>query len=246
MGKGNDGQMPEGVRDVYDPLNKVAITTHYHWQLMLQLYDGKERADLLNRFGGIVFGRIQQMMLADVVLGICRLTDPATVPSNPKKQSLSIPRLIETVVADAFDLRLMPSLNDESEIPADGKNLIIIGAVDDVLHFRFFDGDGKVVVNTDEKRLTEQTRPIEDLRKQLGRLWPPHEPTRIEKDQVINAVTSIVGYNFLNLPEMMKELGAASKSFREMRNRILAHRTGRPGTNLVPLRTRTRSRRHSA
>ena len=75
----------------------------------------------------------------------------------------------------------MSSLNDVSGIPTEGKNLIIVAAVNNVLHFRIFDGDGKVVVDTDEKRLTEQARQIEDLRKQLESLWPPHELTRAKR-----------------------------------------------------------------
>ena len=94
---------------------------------------------------------------------------------------------------ERFDLRLMSPLNDESGIPIEGKNLIIVAAVNNVLHVRIFDGDGKVVVDTDEKkRLTEQARQIEDLRKQLDGLWPPHELTRSDEGRVITAVTSIV------------------------------------------------------
>ena len=96
--------------------------------------------------------------------------------------------------ATGFDLRLMSSLNDVSGIPTEGKNLIVVAAVNNVLHFRSFDGDGKVVVDTDEKRLTEQARKVEDLRKQLERLWPTHELTRSEKARVFTAVTSVVGH----------------------------------------------------
>jgi len=95
---------------------------------------------------------------------------------------------------DLLDLRLMSSLNDVNSIPTEGKNLIIVAAVNNVLHFRIFDDDGNRVVDTDEKRLTEQSRQIEDLRKQLESLWPPHELTRSDKDRVITAVASIVGY----------------------------------------------------
>ena len=63
--------------------------------------------------------------------------------------------------------------------------LIIVAALGSVLHFRVFDGDGKMVVDTDEKRLTEQARQIEDLRKRLVSLWPPHKLTRSEKGLVI-------------------------------------------------------------
>jgi len=96
--------------------------------------------------------------------------------------------------SDGFDLRLMSSLNDVSGIPSEGKNLIFVATVNNVLHFRIFDGDGKVVVDTDEKRLTEQARQIEDLRKQLKSLWPPHELTTSDKGRVVTAVTSIVGH----------------------------------------------------
>jgi len=64
----------------------------------------------------------------------------------------------------------MSSVNDVSGIPAEGKDLIIVAAVNGVLHFRVFDADGKVAVDTDEKRLTEQVRKTEDLRKQLETL----------------------------------------------------------------------------
>ena len=93
-----------------------------------------------------------------------------------------------------FDLRLMSSLNDVSGIPTEGKNLIIVAAANNVLHFRIFDDDGKVVVDTNEEELTRQARQIEDLREQLKSLWSPHELTSRDKGRVITAVTSIISY----------------------------------------------------
>ena len=98
-----------------------------------------------------------------------------------------------------YDLRLMSSVNDVSGIPTAGQSLIIVAVVDHVLHFRIFDGDGKVVVDTDEKRLTEQAPQIEDLRKRLESLWPPHELTKSEKGRVIDDVTSIFGHTIVNM-----------------------------------------------
>jgi hypothetical protein len=69
-----------------------------------------------------------------------------------------------------------------------------VAAVNNVLHFRIFDGHGKVVVDTDEQRLTEKALQIEGLRKQLESLWPPHELTPSDKGRVTTAVTSIVGH----------------------------------------------------
>jgi capsular exopolysaccharide synthesis family protein len=105
-----------------------------------------------------------------------------------------------------YALRLMSSVKDVRGIPTEGKNGIIVAAVDHVLHFRIFDGDGKMVVDTDEKRLTEQarkidekrlteqTRQIEDLRDQLESFWHRGALTWSENDRVITAVTSIVGH----------------------------------------------------
>jgi len=98
------------------------------------------------------------------------------------------------------DLRLMSLVKDVSGIPTAAKNLIIVAAVDHVFHFRIFDVDGNAVVDTDEKRLTKQARRIEDLRKQLESLWPPHELTKSEKDRVIDAATSIAGCTPLKVP----------------------------------------------
>ena len=93
-----------------------------------------------------------------------------------------------------FDLRLTSLVNDGNRMPTQGKNLIVVAAVNDVLQFRFFDGNGKMVVDTDETRLLEQAPQIEAMRKQLEGLWPPHELTRGEKDRLITAVAAIVGY----------------------------------------------------
>ena len=69
-----------------------------------------------------------------------------------------------------FDLRLISGLDDVSGISTEGRNLIIVAAVNHMLHFRIFDGDGKLVVDNDQRSLTDQTQPIEDLRKRLEEL----------------------------------------------------------------------------
>ena len=93
-----------------------------------------------------------------------------------------------------YDLRLMNAVRDVNSIPTAGKSLIIVARGDHVFHFRIFDPDGNMVVDTYAKRLTEQAKPIKDLEKQLESLWPPHELTWKEKRDILSAVTSIVGY----------------------------------------------------
>ena len=119
------------------------------------------------------------------------------------------------------DLRLMSSVKNVSGIPTAGDSLIIVAVVDHVLHFRIFDGHGKVVADTDEKKLTDQARRIEDLRKQLELLWPPQKPTRDERVRVNAAVTSIVGYTWREPPRWVIVLTSCSYSFAWYAPRIL-------------------------
>jgi signal peptidase I len=102
------------------------------------------------------------------------------------------------------DLRLMYPVNSVSSIPTVGKHLVIVASVDDVLHFRTFDGDGKIVVDTDEKRLTNRAQEIEALRKQLERSWPPHELSGSEKGLLISAVRRIVGHPLSSLVDFSR------------------------------------------
>jgi hypothetical protein len=93
-----------------------------------------------------------------------------------------------------YELRLMPSVKEVAGIPTAGKGLIIVAVVDQTIHFRIFDGDGQVVVDTDEKKLTEHAPQIVELRKQLEGLSPPRSLTSSEKRRIGDAVKSIVGY----------------------------------------------------
>jgi hypothetical protein len=84
----------------------------------------------------------------------------------------------------------MPTVKDLRDIPTRDKGLIIVATVDNVLHFRIFDRDGKLVVKTDEEKLPDQARQIDELRKQLE-FWR-HGPEVTDKGSIIFAVTSIV------------------------------------------------------
>jgi hypothetical protein len=91
------------------------------------------------------------------------------------------------------DVRLLSPVAQTRDIPASGKNVAIIAAVDRVLHFRVFDPDGKKVVDTDENSLKEKSQQIADLRNQLEALWPPHQLTGNEESQVITALVPLIG-----------------------------------------------------
>src|SRR5262249_30411298 len=92
---------------------------------------------------------------------------------------------------NGFDLPLMFSVKDVSEIPTKGKALVIVAAVDHRLHFRLFDRDGRKLVDTYEVKLSDRAGPFDDLKKQLVDLWPPRELSATEKDRLVSEVTSI-------------------------------------------------------
>ncbi len=56
-----------------------------------------------------------------------------------------------------IELRMMLTLKNAGEIPAKGKNLIVVAAVNNILHFRIFDAEGKVTKDTDETELKVTT-----------------------------------------------------------------------------------------
>ncbi len=94
----------------------------------------------------------------------------------------------------ARDIVLLPGLKDVGEIPTAGLSSIVLAEINQTLHFRIFDNDGKVVADTDSGRLNEEATPIENLRKQLEPWWPPHVLTPGEKFLLIDAVTTLIGH----------------------------------------------------
>jgi hypothetical protein len=101
---------------------------------------------------------------------------------------------IYVYLAQPFNLRLVASPDQWSGIPDFGKNLVVVADVHDALKFRVFDSDGRLVVDTEEAKLTKHARQIVALKEHLKDAWPPHNLTEGETDQIITAVTSIVGY----------------------------------------------------
>src|SRR5262249_23063597 len=91
------------------------------------------------------------------------------------------------------DLRLLSSVNDARDLPAAGRELVIVARVQNVLHFRIFDSDGKRVVNTDEKQLLDKAPQIAELKSRLSDLWNAPRISPIDKDRILSALTPIFG-----------------------------------------------------
>ena len=95
--------------------------------------------------------------------------------------------------APKYDLQLVSAVPDAGALPRQGKNLIVVAQVGNDLHFRTFDSEGAMVVDRDGNSLPEEAGQVEELGRQLKGLWPPHELSGSEKDQLIPTLTSIAG-----------------------------------------------------
>ena len=104
----------------------------------------------------------------------------------------------EDLVSPRFDLRLLPSLKDPKEIPAWGKDLVVVADVDGVFHVRVFGGDGSVLFDGDEHQLTPTSKVhmFEPFMLEFARLSPPHVPTPGERSRFLGEVWSWVGRDY--------------------------------------------------
>lgn len=115
------------------------------------------------------------------------------------------------------DLELLPSPNGLGDLPVVGRNLVILAHLKDGLHFRFFDSEGQMVVDTAEDQLTgDKGSQLAQLKALLDGLWKnPQAPVKvtasngvwetipggapqvspIEKDRVLTVLASIFGHS---------------------------------------------------
>jgi hypothetical protein len=86
-------------------------------------------------------------------------------------------------------LRLLPPQAASDAFPEKGRNEVVLALVDQALHVRIFDADGRFTDDVDEAKLG-------GVKDHLKGLWPPHRLTAAEKEQVIAAVGSATGQDF--------------------------------------------------
>jgi hypothetical protein len=94
--------MSPAVSNVFDPLMNELVGIHARWALQRRVFDFEERrTELLNRVSATFFGYAQSAMYLDVILALCRYTDPAE--SGKKigdRPNLTLDRLVKAVRAD--------------------------------------------------------------------------------------------------------------------------------------------------
>jgi hypothetical protein len=118
--------------------------------------------------------------------------------------------------AASCDLRLMPSVKSLDEIPAEGKDLIIVADVPGLLVFRMFDGDGKISLDWAVGLQTD----YQYLMGQLVGSWPPHEMSAVEKARVIDAVTSYIAAVLRTQVKGMQDMHAKAVAEAERHERL--------------------------
>jgi multidrug efflux pump len=120
------------------------------------------------------------------------LTDLERIPAIESIRSL----LGKSASLPSFkgaDLSVVTWTRKPEQIPSVGKNKVVLALVDKVLHLRAFDSDGKMVVDTDERKLKDEGRPIDEFKKRNKGWWSARDLTDSEKIQAIDAITMVVG-----------------------------------------------------
>ncbi len=146
---------------------------------------------IVNVLGTAIGGGLQVIGTALKVGGVSALIVLPFVVGGGKAANLS------PVMPEAFDLRLVSPLTETSGIPIQGRNLVTISNVNDVLYFRIFNRDKNIVFDSNERLLKGKSEQIENLRKELSTSWPPQKVTEHEKRHIITNVASISGRTLL-------------------------------------------------
>jgi len=102
--------IPEEIAKIYEPLSDELIWVHAKWQMYREVFGrNEETIDLLNKSAGAFFGIYQEVLLHDVMLGICRILDPE---KTGPKDNLTLERLINSIDQDKYGKLRLELEND--------------------------------------------------------------------------------------------------------------------------------------
>jgi hypothetical protein len=98
---------------VYHAIHNEVIWLHAKWSEFRQLYGtAQERLELLNRATGFFFGVLEDVLWADILLHIARLTDPCTQGKHGKYENLTLRRLPDLFTDPKLKSELNKLLNE--------------------------------------------------------------------------------------------------------------------------------------
>jgi hypothetical protein len=127
--------------------------------------------------------------------------------------------------AHGVELSLIDAPKSLDDLPAKGKALVVLARQSGRLHFRFFDAEGKRVVDAGEDQLSGDGSQLASLKKLLADLWdqPPLVPTGTGRDGVWEKIP-----------------GSARQISPIVKDRVLAALVPLFGRDRVPVGTRAR------
>ena len=105
------------------------------------------------------------------------------------------------------------SVDSPAKIAQGGRSLIVVAWVGDRLHFRIFDANGQIVVDTDERRLAHRPE-LDAFKLQLKGIpagpWP-RDLDSTQKSDIIAAVTDLLGSSW----RWKQIYGGAARTFKQ-------------------------------
>jgi hypothetical protein len=116
-------------------------------------------------------------------------TEPGQTTTLDARKSI----VAEFQASPGTDLQILNSVKDHRQIPGTGKDLIVLASVDQQLHFRVFDPEGRIVLDVAENTLKDRSKQVADLKTQLAKLADSSNPTFKDKSQILNASRTILG-----------------------------------------------------
>lgn len=118
-------KMPAALSEVFGELWQDVVWVHGKWAIFCQLYAEKDSVELLNNTAPSFFRICQDVLLDDVLLTICRITDPA---QTGRKTNLCLERLVRHIDESAYcDLKdnatsLLTSFQQKLDFARDHRN----------------------------------------------------------------------------------------------------------------------------
>jgi hypothetical protein len=97
--------------ELFHSIKGDVTNLHMYWKVYRQLFAvGEQRIALLHETGPLVFFILQHLLLDEVTLGICRLTDP---PGAGEKRNHSLPRLCASLTPEEMHTKELQSILKE-------------------------------------------------------------------------------------------------------------------------------------
>jgi hypothetical protein len=88
-----EGEMPPKIKVAFEPLRYEIAWLHAKWSIYGQLFcRGEEQLDVLNSMARAFFLIVQDSLQNDLIVGLCRITDP---PNTGKRKNLTLSSLAE-------------------------------------------------------------------------------------------------------------------------------------------------------